>query len=178
MVKAGIARSSRCCPGFSPNGTKPPADEPELLGEHHHGESAEHEHRHGEEEAGGGRDHPVGQASAPDGGEGAERDAETSRDQPGRADQLQRAGEAQRDLVDDRRAVAKRRAEVASDEAEHGIRVAGEDRLIETELAPEVGDGLRVRRGALLGEEKFRGIARDEVDGEEDEGGDRPDQEE
>ncbi len=104
----------------------------------------------------------------------ADGDADGGREDGGGDDQLQRARQAQRHLLGDRRAVLQRHAEIAAHEAGQIVPVLHVDRRVEAQLLPQRGDGGGVRRGAPGGEEQLGRIPRHQVQEQEDDGRHQP----
>jgi hypothetical protein len=110
-------------------------------------------------------DQAVGDAAAVHGDGDAERNADQHREQDRADDELQRRGQALLDIEQDRLRGSPRHAEIAGQDALQVVRVLRDERLVEPELATDLGDALDRRVGP--GEDVGR-IAGKQPDEEED----------
>jgi hypothetical protein len=72
--------------------------------------------------------------------------------------------------------VQQRTAEIGFEQTSDVGEILRQDRLIEAELFPQLGNSRRIGRNPALGEQQFGGIARHDMNNEEDDRDHGPDQ--
>ena len=146
------------------------------LREDQHQQRADHEDRQGQQEGGdAGADAVEGPAPVqrrPGAGGYAEDDGEHGAGE----DQLQRARQAQRDLLRHRIVIDQGGAQVAAQQPGEEAAVLRHQRQVEAQALAQLRHRRRIGGNAAGGKQQLRRIARHEVQGHEDDAGHHPDQ--